>query len=208
MVTGWLTVTFCGRGRSSWPAESRGGAYRSMGSTGLPARASRTARPRSEAPNAHGLDVHIVGAGNSAGQAALFFSTYARSVTILCHGDRLEKSMSRYLIDQLATRPNLRTIFGAEVAAVHGDLSLQAIDVRDSATGATTRLESGGLLSSSARMRRRHGSRRRSRSTSAATYSRAPTRAARGAGRSTAIPTCWRRASPASLRAATSGLGR
>jgi thioredoxin reductase (NADPH) len=90
--------------------------------------------------------VHIVGAGNSAGQAALFFSTYARSVTILCRGDRLEKSMSRYLIDQLATRPNIRTIFGAEVAAVHGDLSLQAIDVRDSATGATTRLESGGLF--------------------------------------------------------------
>ena len=101
---------------------------------------------RSEAPNAHGLDVHIVGAGNSAGQAALFFATYARSVTILCRGDRLEKSMSRYLIDQLATRPNIRTIFGAEVAAVHGDLSLQAIDVRDSATGATSRLESGGLF--------------------------------------------------------------
>jgi thioredoxin reductase (NADPH) len=101
---------------------------------------------RSEAPNAHGLDVHIVGAGNSAGQAALFFSTYARSVTILCRGDRLEKSMSRYLIDQLVARPNIRTIFGAEVTAVHGDLSLQAIDVRDSATGATTRLESGGLF--------------------------------------------------------------
>ena len=59
---------------------------------------------RSEAPNAHGLDVHIVGAGNSAGQAALFFSTHARSVTILCRGDGLEKSMSRYLIDQLAGR--------------------------------------------------------------------------------------------------------
>ncbi|HEU5107716.1 MAG TPA: FAD-dependent oxidoreductase, partial [Micromonosporaceae bacterium] len=39
---------------------------------------------RSEAPNTHGLDIHIVGAGNSAGQAALFFSTHARSVTILC----------------------------------------------------------------------------------------------------------------------------
>ena len=38
---------------------------------------------RSEAPNVHGLDIHIVGAGNSAGQAAMFFSTHARSVTIL-----------------------------------------------------------------------------------------------------------------------------
>ena len=101
---------------------------------------------RSEAPNSHGLDVHIVGAGNSAGQAALFFSTHARSVTILSRSDRLEKSMSRYLIDQLGARPNIRVLFGAEVAAVQGELSLEAIDVRDSATGAPSRLESGGLF--------------------------------------------------------------
>src|SRR5204863_5444576 len=44
---------------------------------------------RSEAPSTHGLDVHIVGAGNSAGQAALFFSTHARSVTIACRGDAI-----------------------------------------------------------------------------------------------------------------------
>jgi thioredoxin reductase (NADPH) len=101
---------------------------------------------RSEAANTHGLDVHIVGAGNSAGQAALFFSTHARSVTILCRGDSLDRSMSRYLIDQLAARPNILTRFGTEVAAVHGDVSLQAIDVRVSETGETTRLESGGLF--------------------------------------------------------------
>ena len=101
---------------------------------------------RSEASNTHGLDVHIVGAGNSAGQAALFFSNHARSVTILCRGDRLEKSMSRYLIDQLATRANIKVMFGAEAAAVHGDVSLQAIDVRDRATGETTTLDSGGLF--------------------------------------------------------------
>jgi thioredoxin reductase (NADPH) len=101
---------------------------------------------RSEAPNTHGTDVHIVGAGNSAGQAALFFSTHARSVTILCRGDSLAKSMSRYLVDQLAARPNIHTRFGSEVAAAHGDVSLEAIDVRDRATGETTRLESGGLF--------------------------------------------------------------
>jgi thioredoxin reductase (NADPH) len=101
---------------------------------------------RSEAPNTHGLDVHIVGAGNSAGQAALFFSTHARRVTILCRGDTLEKSMSRYLIDQLATRPNIRTIYRTEVVAAHGDVSIQAIEVRDSATDETSRLVSGGLF--------------------------------------------------------------
>ena len=101
---------------------------------------------RSEASTVHGLDVQIIGAGNSAGQAALFFSTYARSVTILCRGTNLEKSMSRYLVDQLATRSNVSVTFGAEVAAVHGELSLEAIDVKDVATGEATRLESGGLF--------------------------------------------------------------
>jgi thioredoxin reductase (NADPH) len=100
---------------------------------------------RSEASSAHGLDVHIVGAGNSAGQAALFFSTHARTVTIVCRTDSLGKSMSRYLTDQLAARPNIRVMVRSEVTAVHGDVSLEAVDVRDAETGATSRLESGGL---------------------------------------------------------------
>jgi thioredoxin reductase (NADPH) len=101
---------------------------------------------RSEAPNTHGLDVHIVGAGNSAGQAAMFFSTHARSVTIVYRGESLEKSMSRYLADQIASRPNIRALLQTEVISAHGDLSLEAIDVRNSATGETTRLETGGLF--------------------------------------------------------------
>ena len=101
---------------------------------------------RSEAPNTHGLDVHIVGAGNSAGQAAMFFAGHAGSVTILCRGESLEKSMSRYLADQLATRPNIRAMNRTEVVAAHGELSLEALDVRNGATDETTRLESGGLF--------------------------------------------------------------
>jgi thioredoxin reductase (NADPH) len=101
---------------------------------------------RSEAPNTHGLDVHIIGAGNSAGQAAMFFSSHARSVTILCRGESLEKSMSRYLIEQLATRSNIGVLHRAEVVAAHGDTSLEALDVRNAATGETTRLESVGLF--------------------------------------------------------------
>jgi thioredoxin reductase (NADPH) len=101
---------------------------------------------RSEASNTHGLDIHIIGAGNSAGQAAMFFSTHARSVTIVHRGDSLEKSMSRYLVDQLATRSNIRVLYRTEVTAAHGDTSLEAIDVVDHTTGETTRLESGGLF--------------------------------------------------------------
>ena len=101
---------------------------------------------RSEAPNTHGLDVHILGAGNSAGQAALFFSTHARSVTILCRGGGLEKSMSRYLIDQLERRSNIDVRIGKEIAAVHGEHTLEAIDLKTSGSDAVERVDSGGLF--------------------------------------------------------------
>ncbi len=74
------------------------------------------------------------------------FSTHARSVTILCRGETLEKSMSRYLIDQLAARSNIGVLYRTEVVAAHGDVSLEAIEVRSAASGETTPLESGGLF--------------------------------------------------------------
>jgi thioredoxin reductase (NADPH) len=101
---------------------------------------------RSEAPNTHGLDVHIIGAGNSAGQAAMFFSTHARSVTILYRGGGLEKSMSRYLIDQVGSRSNIKVLLHTEVTGAYGATALEAIDVQDNQTGETRRLESGGLF--------------------------------------------------------------
>jgi thioredoxin reductase (NADPH) len=101
---------------------------------------------QSEAASTHGLDIHIIGAGNSAGQAAMFFSAHARSVTILYRGETLEKSMSRYLVDQLATRANIHVEYRAEVVGAHGDVSLEAIDIHNAATGETTRRESGGLF--------------------------------------------------------------
>jgi thioredoxin reductase (NADPH) len=101
---------------------------------------------RSDASSAHGLDVHIIGAGNSAGQAALAFSTHARSVTILCRGPELEKSMSRYLVDQVRARANIAALMNTSVTAVHGVSSLEAVEVRDSVSGETSRVKSGGLF--------------------------------------------------------------
>ena len=101
---------------------------------------------RSEAPTVHGLDIHIVGAGNSAGQAAMFFSTHARRVTLLCRSGSLEHSMSRYLIDQLASRANIEVLFNSEVVAAHGTEALDAIDLRSGEGGEPTRLASGGLF--------------------------------------------------------------
>jgi thioredoxin reductase (NADPH) len=54
--------------------------------------------------------------------------------------------MSRYLVDQLATRSNISTLYRTEVVAARGDSSLEEIDIRDAATGETTSVASGGLF--------------------------------------------------------------
>ncbi|HET9156243.1 MAG TPA: FAD-dependent oxidoreductase [Myxococcaceae bacterium] len=101
---------------------------------------------RSEAGNTQGLDVFLIGAGNSAGQAALHFASHARSVTLLVRGESLEKSMSRYLIDQVRANPNVRVTLRSEVRAVHGDDHLAEIEVADLATGDVQRRGCGGLF--------------------------------------------------------------
>jgi thioredoxin reductase (NADPH) len=101
---------------------------------------------RSEAGATHGQDIHLVGAGNSAGQAALHFANHARKVTLVVRGNGLEKSMSHYLIEQLRSKSNIAVLACAEVAAVHGDQSLLAIDIRDIPSNAVQRHECGGLF--------------------------------------------------------------
>jgi thioredoxin reductase (NADPH) len=93
----------------------------------------------SDAGLAQGTDVHLIGAGNSAGQAAIFFSNHARSVTLLVRGETLAESMSHYLIEQIATKANIRVETRSEVVGMHGDEQLEAIDVVDRRTGTTSR---------------------------------------------------------------------
>jgi thioredoxin reductase (NADPH) len=101
---------------------------------------------RSEAGATHGLDLHLIGAGNSAGQAAIYFANHARSVTLVVRGDSLEKSMSHYLIEQLRRQSNIAVLLRSEVQAVHGDTHLTAIDVRDGASNSVQRHGCGGLF--------------------------------------------------------------
>ena len=101
---------------------------------------------RSEASIAQGLDVHLIGAGNSAGQAAMFFANHARTVTLIVRADALEKSMSHYLIDQIRSKSNIRTALRSEVKAVHGDSHLTAIDIFDRGAKEIRREDSGGLF--------------------------------------------------------------
>jgi thioredoxin reductase (NADPH) len=84
-----------------------------------------------EAPTCTGTDVYVVGGANSAGQAALFFSRYARSVTLAVRGDSVERSMSFYLIQQLAAIDNIRIRTTTEVIEAHGDDHLEALTLRD-----------------------------------------------------------------------------
>jgi thioredoxin reductase (NADPH) len=101
---------------------------------------------RSETVIAQGLDVHLIGAGNSAGQAAMHFASHARKVTLIVRGDSLEPSMSHYLIEQLRGKSNVSVQLHAEVSAVHGDTHLTAIDIRDRRTSEVRRHDSGGLF--------------------------------------------------------------
>jgi thioredoxin reductase (NADPH) len=101
---------------------------------------------RSEANTIHGQDVHLIGAGNSAGQAALHFSSHARKVTLVVRGERLEDSMSHYLTEQLRSKSNIAVQLGSEVKSVHGDNTLSAIDILERASGKVRRHECGGLF--------------------------------------------------------------
>jgi thioredoxin reductase (NADPH) len=101
---------------------------------------------RSEASSTHGLDVHLIGAGNSAGQAALYFANHARMVTLVVRGDSLEKSMSHYLIEQLGAKENVKTKLRSEVVAAHGATHLEAIDILDKPSGTVQRHDCGGLF--------------------------------------------------------------
>ncbi|MBV8082193.1 MAG: FAD-dependent oxidoreductase [Candidatus Eremiobacteraeota bacterium] len=100
----------------------------------------------SDAHSIHGQDIFIIGAGNSSGQAALYFAGFANSVTLLCRGDSLAKSMSHYLIEQLKTKSNINVQLRAEVTGLYGQDHLEAIDVADRARGSVALNPTTGLF--------------------------------------------------------------
>lgn len=91
-------------------------------------------------------DVYIVGGANSAGQAAMYFSKYARQVTMLVRGDSLTKSMSQYLIDQIEARDNIRLQTHSSVIEAIGETSLEALVIKNSLTGETQTVPANSLF--------------------------------------------------------------
>jgi len=82
---------------------------------------------RNEAMNVIGKHVFLVGGGNSAGQAAVFFSNYAAEVTVLVRGKGLELTMSQYLIEQIAQKKNIQLETFTEVLRAEGDDHLERL---------------------------------------------------------------------------------
>jgi thioredoxin reductase (NADPH) len=78
---------------------------------------------------------YIVGAGNSAGQAAMYLSRFARSVNMIVRGDSLTKTMSQYLIDQIAKTPNIAVQCRSRVTEAKGNGNLDGLTIVNDETG-------------------------------------------------------------------------
>jgi thioredoxin reductase (NADPH) len=85
-----------------------------------------------EAISCSNEEVFVVGGANSAGQAAMYFSKYARKVTMMVRGDSLEHSMSKYLIDQIAATSNIVVETKTQIVEACGDRHLESIRVLNS----------------------------------------------------------------------------
>lgn len=90
--------------------------------------------------------VHIVGAGNSAGQAAMFLSRFASKVNVLVRGNNLEKSMSEYLWSRVEKNPKIQLRFHTEMESIDGDSHIEAICLKDNQSGRVVREETGGVF--------------------------------------------------------------
>ena len=88
----------------------------------------------------------VVGGANSAGQGAMFFSRYASRVTMLVRASSLSKSMSHYLIEQIAGTENIEVLTRRTVEEAHGENRLEAVTVRNQDTGELQRLDTRALF--------------------------------------------------------------
>jgi thioredoxin reductase (NADPH) len=125
-----------------------GVSYRRLGASGIDALAGRGVyygADAGEAAQCQGDDVYVVGAANSAGQAALNFSRYAKRVVMLVRSTRLD-NMSSYLVDRITSTPNIDVHFRTEVAAVAGEGHLEALTLVDGEHGMSEEVPASWLF--------------------------------------------------------------
>ncbi len=100
----------------------------------------------SEAPMCQDEHVFVVGGGNSAGQAAMYFSRYARKVTMLVRGNNLAATLSHYLINRITNTSNIEVLFQSQVTQLDGDTSLRQIEVTNYNDGGVQQIDTGRLF--------------------------------------------------------------
>jgi thioredoxin reductase (NADPH) len=93
-----------------------------------------------------GQHVFIVGAANSAGQAAINLARHAKQVTILARGDSLAARMSQYIIDEIAATANIDVLTSTQVAAAAGNGVLQTLTLTNTKTGTTGTAPASALV--------------------------------------------------------------
>jgi len=91
-------------------------------------------------------DVYVVGGANSAGQAAMFFSKYARRVIMLVRGASLTLSMSQYLIEQIKQMPNIHVEYNTQVTEAFGADRLEALSILCSTSGEKQKVPAAALF--------------------------------------------------------------
>jgi thioredoxin reductase (NADPH) len=126
-----------------------GVSYRRLEATGLEelgARGVHYGASASEAAQCEGEDVYLVGAANSAGQAALNLARFAKRVVMLVRGESLEHTMSQYLVERIRACPAIEVRLGYEVVAAQGEGHLESLTLRDRATGETEEVGTTGLF--------------------------------------------------------------
>jgi thioredoxin reductase (NADPH) len=102
--------------------------------------------PMSEAFSYRGGDVYIVGGANSAGQAAMYFSKFARQVTMLVRGNSLSDTMSQYLENQIAATKNIAVRINSSVIAVEGVDRCETITIQNNKTRLSETVPASALL--------------------------------------------------------------
>ncbi|NEU77312.1 FAD-dependent oxidoreductase [Hassallia byssoidea VB512170] len=83
----------------------------------------------SEAPMCQDQHIFVIGGGNSAGQAVMYFSRYAKKVTMLIRGGNLGATLSQYLTDRITNTSNIEVLFHTQVTGLDGDTSLRQIEI-------------------------------------------------------------------------------
>jgi thioredoxin reductase (NADPH) len=102
--------------------------------------------PMSEAFSYRDGNVYIVGGANSAGQAAMYFSRFARQVTMLVRGESLSDSMSQYLEKQIAATKNIDVRLNTKVLAVEGTARCETVTIENTKTHTTETVPADALF--------------------------------------------------------------